>query len=90
MLLMDPVVIWEGCAKRVLHTLEEASHYLTEGWRGDRNATSYSTVREACLAAFKDNATPDQARAAIIQAARDAGILVEFEKEGWPKTPFRE
>ena len=85
MLPIEPVAIWEGFSKRTLYTVEGASRYLTEKWTGDRNDPSYSTACEACRAAFEDNATPDQARAAILKAARDAGILVESKKEGSPR-----
>jgi hypothetical protein len=85
MLQIEPVAIWEGCAQRILNTVEEASRYLAEDWPGDRNATSYSVACEACLAAFEDNATADQARPAIIKAARDAGILVEIQEEDSPE-----
>lgn len=78
MLHIEPVAIWEeGHARRVLNTVEGAARCLTEGWPGDRDSRSYRAACKACLAALEGSGTAVQARAAIVKAAEDAGILAE-------------
>lgn len=78
MLPIESVAIWEARhAGRVLNTVEGAARCLTEGWPGRSAARSYKTACKACLAALEGISTAADARAAIVKAAEDAGILAD-------------
>jgi hypothetical protein len=75
---IDPISIRESAAiKRVLTSVEGASRFLTEAWPGDILSPSYIESCKACLAVFEGTGTADQARAAIVEAASDADVLME-------------
>lgn len=75
---IEPVAIWEeGHIKRTINSVEGAARCLTKGWPGDRSARSYIAACTACLAALEGTGTAVEARAAIVRAAKNAGILAD-------------
>lgn len=88
---IEPVAIWEeGHIRRTLNTVEGAARCLTERWPGDRALKSYAAACKACLAALEGSGTAAKARAAVVKAAEDAGILAEPTlKTGGASSPAR-
>jgi hypothetical protein len=75
---IDPISIRESNGiKRVLTSVEGASRFLTQAWPGDKQRPTYFAALRACLAALEGTGTADQARAAIVEAASDADVLME-------------
>jgi hypothetical protein len=85
MMPIETVAIWEeGHIRRTLNTVEGAARCLTERWPGDRALKSYAAACKACLSALDGSGTPAKARAAIVRAAKDAGIIADV-----PRPPER-
>lgn len=75
MLGIQLVAILEGGSRRVITSVEGAARCLVRAWAADRALESYKIACFTCLAAMEGETTAAQAREAIIEAAKDAGIL---------------
>ena len=63
---------------RVVATTDEASHYLLNRWPVE-GGSHYIEARKICLDVLAGLRTPDDARAAFIAAAAEAGLPVVDE-----------
>lgn len=74
---ITPITVVEANgAKRTLTSLERASRFLMQGWPGERDRPTYGAALKACLAALENAGTVEEARAALVEAASAAGILI--------------
>ncbi|CAM5376898.1 hypothetical protein ATER59S_01670 [Aquamicrobium terrae] len=74
----EPVAITVGIVGDIHHisSARQAAALLTQHWP-DAGTPKYRAARQACLAAVHGEKPPDVARAAFIEAAREARILVD-------------
>ncbi len=74
-----PVHIWEGIGvRRAISDVERAAEWLMKRWPPAFSDTEANVAaRLACLEAWEDRAPAEYARAAFVDAAREAGILAE-------------
>jgi hypothetical protein len=59
-----------------LVSVESAGLFLLTSWPRDRRDAAYDAACDALIAAFDGEATSGAARAALIEAARSAEILI--------------
>ncbi|MGX5827754.1 DUF982 domain-containing protein [Mesorhizobium sp. 43Arga] len=73
-----PVVVSVGVAgaTRHLSNTQQAIELLTTHWR-DAGSPKHQSALRACRRATSGDVSPDIAREALIEAAREAHILVE-------------
>lgn len=77
----EPVHVWEmvGVA-RAISDVERAAEWLLKKWPpAFFDTEANAAARIACLEAWEDRSPPELARAAFVEAAREAGILVPEE-----------
>lgn len=74
---MAPVSVWETLSRsRTLADVESAARWLLDRWPAETaRPRSYPKALRACLGALNGSSTVEAARAALIKAADDAGIL---------------
>ncbi len=65
----------KGGELKILTSTEEASHYLQNNWPGEVGPKSIEAQR-TCLDVLVGIGEPDDARAAFVEACREAGIDV--------------
>lgn len=65
-----------GVEDIIISSVEEAAEELLTEWPEDHGDRFYEAVK-ACLDCLHGEVEPDLARKAFVQAAREAGILVE-------------
>jgi hypothetical protein len=63
-----------GSRRRIRNTTE-AAHFLLYGWHTKRGR-AYRVAQDMCLEAIDHRASPEQAKAAFIQAAREAELSI--------------
>jgi hypothetical protein len=82
----EPVHVWERIgASRAISDVERAAEWLMKRWPPAFQDTEANVAaRLACLEAWEDRLPAEQARAAFIVAAREAGILVSEDMARLP------
>lgn len=73
------VFVWESIGtRREVKDVLRAAEWLVERWPADhRGSDKHVEAMQACLLELEGKASPEQARARFIEAAREADILVE-------------
>ena len=67
---------------RQIRSVAEAHEFLTTEWQGLREGPAAARAKIACLAALDGNQMEKEARAAFVDAAIEADILVEQKFAG--------
>lgn len=74
----DPVrVITDKGDLQEVSSADEAAHVLVSRWRGPWGSNKHVKAQAACLDAIEGKCSPDHARTAFEDAAREAGILAD-------------
>ncbi len=74
----EPVAVSVGIVGDIHHisSARQAVALLTQHWPG-AGTPKHRAARQACLAAVQGDKLPEAARAAFLEAAREARILVD-------------
>jgi hypothetical protein len=77
--MFRPVKVQTESGIRTFETLEEATEFLLMNWPAYQSPT-LDHARQTCLAAIKGKVSKQNARAAFVSAAKEAGIHVGRSK----------
>ena len=61
---------------RTIDSVAQAADFLLAGWEGREKGSAYRIALRRCLAALEGRIKPESARAAFLEALREARIFV--------------